>query len=68
MATYAKLPVSGTHSIIGGILGFALVQHQFSGINWKKVALIVSSWFLSPILAGIVGENIFKTSKVVNWF
>jgi len=63
VATYAKLPVSGTHSIIGGILGFALVQHQFSGINWKKVALIVSSWFLSPILAGIVGTLCFMFVK-----
>lgn len=63
IATYAKLPVSGTHSIIGGILGFALVQHQFGGINWKKVALIVSSWFLSPVLAGIVGTLCFMFVK-----
>lgn len=63
VATYAKLPVSGTHSIIGGILGFALVQHQFSGINWKKVALIVGSWFLSPVLAGIVGTLCFMFVK-----
>jgi len=63
VATYAKLPVSGTHSIIGGILGFALVQHQFSGINWKKVGLIVMSWFLSPVLAGLVGTLCFMFVK-----
>lgn len=63
VATYAKLPVSGTHSIIGGILGFALVQHQFSGINWKKVGLIIMSWFLSPVLAGIMGTLCFMFVK-----
>jgi sodium-dependent phosphate transporter len=63
IATYAKLPVSGTHSIIGGILGFSLVQHQLDGINWMKVGLIVFSWFLSPVLAGIVGTGCFMFVK-----
>jgi len=63
IATYAKLPVSGTHSIIGGILGFTLVQHQLEGVKWTKVGLIVGSWFLSPVLAGFVGTLCFMFVK-----
>lgn len=54
VATALKLPVSGTHSIVGGILGFGLVQHQLKGIQFMKLLKIVVSWFVSPLLAGVV--------------
>jgi sodium-dependent phosphate transporter len=46
--------ISGTHSIVGGILGFSLVQHGFNGIHFHKLLKIVLSWFVSPVLAGVV--------------
>lgn len=54
IATYYTLPISGTHSIIGAIFGFHLVNSGFSHINYGKLGSIVVSWFLSPALSGVM--------------
>ena len=38
LASVLKMPVSGTHSIVGAVLGFALVANQ--GIEWMAVLRI----------------------------
>ncbi|ESO09139.1 hypothetical protein HELRODRAFT_190726 [Helobdella robusta] len=62
-ATLLRLPVSATHSIVGSTVGFALVIHGSNGIHWVKLATIITSWFISPILAGIVSIMLFWTCK-----
>ncbi|XP_071493358.1 sodium-dependent phosphate transporter 1-B-like [Diadema antillarum] len=59
LATWLKMPVSGTHSIVGAMVGFHLVVFQLEGINWKQFGFIVASWFLSPIMSGVVSSVVF---------
>ena len=57
IATRFGLPVSTTHSIIGGIIGVGLVlevDHETSYINWGVVQKVVLSWIASPLMGAIV--------------
>lgn len=56
-------PVSTTHSIVGAIVGFALVGVGFDAIKWAKVGTIVMSWVISPLTAGIIAFFIFSSIR-----
>jgi len=59
IATYFKYPVSTTHSIIGAIVGFSFVYGGYEIIMWRKIGMIVLSWVLSPLIAGLFSYLIF---------
>lgn len=63
IATYLKLPVSTTHSIIGGVIGFGLVSVGIGGITWKVVLFVVLSWIISPVFGGAIAFIIFSIIK-----
>jgi PiT family inorganic phosphate transporter len=52
VATTMGWPVSTTHSIVGAIVGFAAVGISVDAVAWGKVGEIVSSWVVSPLMAG----------------
>ena len=73
IATRYGLPVSTTHSIIGGIVGVGLVmevQHETSLIDWAVVEKVAMSWVASPVMGGlfafftfwVIRETILDTS------
>jgi PiT family inorganic phosphate transporter len=54
-------PVSTTHSIIGAIVGFAIAGIGVDAIKWGKIGSIVSSWVISPLLAGSIAFLLFRS-------
>ncbi len=59
LASLTGMPVSTTHSIVGAVAGFGVVAAGFGAVNWIKMSQIVASWFISPIVGGIMGFLIF---------
>ncbi len=59
-ATIWGMPVSTTHSIVGGMAGFGIAAAGWQAVNWKVMVSIVSSWVLSPLAGGLLAYSIFK--------
>ena len=47
-------PVSTTHTIVGAVIGFAIVGIGVDAVEWGKVAQIAASWVVSPVLGGTI--------------
>jgi PiT family inorganic phosphate transporter len=61
IASHNGWPVSTTHSIIGAIVGFAVVGISVDAVVWGKVWSIVASWVVSPMCSGIIAFFIFRS-------
>ncbi|XP_058472835.1 sodium-dependent phosphate transporter 1-B [Solea solea] len=63
-ASFLKLPISGTHCIVGATIGFSLVARGQQGVKWFELLRIVGSWFLSPLLSGIMSAAVFYFVRI----
>jgi len=64
LATRYGLPVSTTHSIVGGIVGIGIFINP-DLIDYSKVGQIVISWIVSPLLGGILAYSTFYIIKTM---
>ena len=53
-------PVSTTHSIIGGVLGFGVIAGGVDIVNWEKMGNVVLSWVVSPVMGGLFAYLVFQ--------
>ena len=65
-ATSIGMPVSTTHSIVGGTIGAGIAAGGARGViwGWDGVAQIIASWFIAPVLAGCIAAIVFSISKL----
>ena len=73
VASYLELPVSTTHSAVGGMIGMTMVAKGAGCVVWsedsdsfpfvKGVAAIAISWVLSPVLSGVFAAAIFWLTR-----
>ncbi len=63
VATFAGLPISGTHSIVGAIIGFSIVAKGFQSVKWMSILKI------GEFLFGRKYHNLISLfSSVASWF
>jgi PiT family inorganic phosphate transporter len=60
VATFLGQPVSTTHAVIGGVMGFAAVAFGAGSIHWAKVGTIALSWVISPLVGGVLAYVIYQ--------
>lgn len=71
-ATWWGMPVSTTHSIVGGVIGAGLFaagsvfgwDHAGDAVQWTKVIEIVQSWLFAPLLGGAIAFGLFWLIKL----
>ena len=59
LATIYSLPVSTTHSCIGGMVGMAVVSLGWNAVKWVEVLKVVISWVVTPVLSGLISTLVF---------
>ncbi|PKS08739.1 hypothetical protein jhhlp_004792 [Lomentospora prolificans] len=74
LATKLGLPISTTHSILGGVLGMGVATVGADGILWVGkgggtskisggVVQVFMAWIIAPVLAGVLASAIFLLGK-----
>ena len=65
IATKAGLPVSTTHSIMGGVIGMGVATVGASQVNWgwDGVSAVFVAWVSAPGIAGCFSAIIFLITK-----
>ena len=69
LGSFAGIPLSSTHSLIGSIVGVVIVYAIFQGgidintaFNYTKLGNVVLSWFISPISGLVITYLLYKVS------
>ena len=58
LATWLKMPISTSHSIVGGVAGAGLAVG--APVAWSRLGDIFLCWFLTPIGAAILGYAFYR--------
>lgn len=61
LATYWKMPISTSHSIVGAVAGSGLAIH--APIKWKVLTDIFICWLFTPLGAAVLGYIFYRVFK-----
>ncbi|MDR0693209.1 MAG: inorganic phosphate transporter [Puniceicoccales bacterium] len=64
ISTRTGLPVSSTHSIVGGMIGIAATLGGAGAVKWKLFGLLTLSWICTPFLAAACSLVTIKLIKL----
>ncbi len=53
------IPISGSHTIVGAIIGSGIAVSGADCVIWKQLGTVVISWFVSPLFAGVLASILF---------
>ncbi|MBD8553363.1 inorganic phosphate transporter [Rhizobium sp. CFBP 8762] len=65
LATWANVPVSTTHSIVGGVIGAGIAASGADTVNWASIAVIALGWVFTPLIGGALAAAFLYFIKVV---
>lgn len=65
VATRYGMPVSTTHSVIGGLIGTATASVGIDKVNWgwRGASQVFLAWVIAPGIAGTLGAAVFFVTK-----
>jgi sodium-dependent phosphate transporter len=65
IATRFSMPVSTTHSIMGGVIGVGIASAGTKGVNWsfRGVSQVFAAWAIAPCISAGFGAIIFLITK-----
>ncbi len=63
IASWKGWPVSTTHSIVGALIGFAIVGIGPEAVKWGKVGSVVGSWVVSPVVGGTISFLLVMSTR-----
>jgi phosphate/sulfate permease len=53
-SSISGMPISGTHTVVGALMGAGIVGTGFENVNWGKMLKILVSWFISPAISALL--------------
>ena len=59
VSTLSGYPVSSTHAVVGGMMGYGLVAAGVEAVKWSGLIGIFVSWVLSPFIGGLIAYLIY---------
>ncbi|TRZ49485.1 anion permease [bacterium] len=63
LATYWKMPISTSHSIVGAVAGAGLAIH--APVKWKVLMDVFICWIFTPVGAAVLGYIFYRIFKNV---
>jgi len=61
LATYWRMPISTSHSIVGAVAGAGLAIH--SPVKWKVLIDVFICWIFTPVGAAVLGYIFYRIFK-----